>query len=1009
MSQYTFKFIISTSGLSEDSFTLLSFTGEERISALFDFELELKCMDVDLDEDKVLNQVCRLEIYHQVGSVPSLEPVRVIQGMVNEFEDTEYYPDHTLYRARMVPRVWQLGLFETNEVYLDQPITETLTAMLEEAGFVNGQDFRFAFNRQYRKWPFRLQYKETHLAYLQRLIEREGIYYYFEDSEQGEVMVFCDHNQALPDIPARGMETGAVHYQTSGALNPVSNGNTLTSVICKRHSLPKKVILRDFNDETPSLDIRGEFLINNKGMGEINLYGLNIVSPEEGEELAEIHANAFICRHKTYSGEGDIANLSAGHIFNLENHPRAAFNQQSYLLESVYHEGANLVEGGHDAHLSASEQANYINSFNAFNAELEFAPQRQTSVPEIKGTLNAVIDAEAGSDYAELDNTGRYKVKLPFDRKDRDSGKASHWVRMMQPYGGASEGMHFPLRKGTRVLLGFIAGDPDRPFISGAINDSGDQQSVVTGENQTNNLIKTASGNKIELEDQEGKNRIKLHTGDDKTYLHLGAPNHSGDGFVMTTEGIEKVSVYGGQKLTTQTNLFAQNTDTDYRNNLDFPFTKQSDIGIAGVELTNDEEISGEFIIQRSKGDKYLTHLGITHEYHEALTNLSGSSSDDSSGLSPDSAKYSYGPLFEAHRVDYEGSFDDAFSLLLQSKSARKDSADSDSLPKESILKGSSDDLVAISQSDLAQVRTLVTAHDQVKVKIGSTVNIEQDGEDDDVTYTYNSDGKLIYVSTGSYEATWTEDGSQMVYESNGDETRTWNDKGKITLLEKDNGDYTETWDYDSDDTTEKEHSIVEGDRTQQWISSVGGSAASYTDFVASGNSTSTFEAKYEPSATQTASFSFSASHEASFTMSAGVSSSEMIEISASATNSLSSTFSLGLNTVMTFELSAAANMTMSMEISGGPTISVANKVGLGGPSIEIEIEDGTMKNCEVSGFATNARLSAMVAKFKAEQALEIKSQQLEILKKTLEVKATELTANSSKANLANSIITLIS
>lgn len=647
MSQYTFKFIIADSGLSEDCFTLLSFTGEERISTLFDFELELKCDDVDLDEDKVLNQVCRLEIYHQIGTVPSLQPMRVIQGMVNEFEDTEYYPDHTLYRARMVPRVWQLGLFETNEVYLEQPIADTLTTMLEEAGFVNGQDFRFALNRQYRKWPFRLQYKETHLAYLQRIIEREGIYYYFEDSEQGEVMVFCDHNQALPSIAARGQESGSVHYQTSGAINPISNGNTLTSIICKRHSLPKKITLRDFNDETPSLDIRGEFLIDNKGMGEINLYGLNIVSPEEGEELAEIHANAFICRHKIYSGEGDIATLAAGHTFTLENHPRAAFNELPFLLESVSHEGANLVEGGHEVNQVASEQANYVNTFSAFNGELEFAPQRQTSVPEIKGTLNAVVDAEADSDYAELDGTGRYKVKLPFDRRDRDGGKASHWVRMMQPYGGTSEGMHFPLRKGTRVLLGFIAGDPDRPFITGAINDSGDQQSVVTDENQTNNLIKTASGNKIEMEDQQGKNRIKMATGDNKTYMHLGAPNHAGDGFVIMTKGMQRKEVIGGyqsfvaasgasyedasgteqtiptrqdQKASGDSQVDKTTTDHQVNDAIDeqavYAFNKKNEDGQGqGSDFSKDDELLGQQLFERRIGDRYVWTAGNEYVY----------------------------------------------------------------------------------------------------------------------------------------------------------------------------------------------------------------------------------------------------------------------------------------------------------------------------------------------------------------------------------------------------------
>ncbi|ABM01903.1 Rhs element Vgr protein [Psychromonas ingrahamii 37] len=552
MSQYHFKFICqghdSQDKDSPDSeLTLLKFSGQEGISRLFNFTLELKSTDLNLDEDSLLDKPCRIEIYDGKQA----KPIRIIHGLVNEFEDINYLPDCTLYRATIVPRIWQLGLFETNEVYLNETIEQTLSVILEEAGFIENQDFRFELARTYRKWPFRLQYNETHLDYLQRIIEREGIYYYFEQSDSAEVIVFCDNNQALPSI-AQPDQSSKIVFQANSGINVASKANTVTNIICKRHTLPKKVTLRDFNDETPSLDIRGEHIINNRGRGEINLYGLNITSPEEGQQLAEIHANAYLSRQKVYIGESDAATMVIGHTFKLSEHPRDKFNQLTYLLESIDHEGTNLNQY-QELHPETDLVVNYSNSFTALSTEHDFAPKRQTLAPEINGTLNAVIDAEADSGYAELDAFGRYKVKLPFDRKDRYGGKASHWVRMMQPYGGANEGMHFPLRNNTRVLLGFIGGDPDRPFISGTINDSGDQQSIVTAENQTNNVIKTASGNKIELEDKEGKNRIKLQTGDNQTYMHLGAPNHDGSGYVMVTGGIERRDIGGGQRVDIRT------------------------------------------------------------------------------------------------------------------------------------------------------------------------------------------------------------------------------------------------------------------------------------------------------------------------------------------------------------------------------------------------------------------------------------------------------------------------
>ena len=629
MSQFHFRFTYQKNGVKNDSLTLLKFSGQETISHLFNFEIELKSSNINLDEDSILNQPCSIEIYYG----DEAKPIRCIHGLVNEFEDINYLPDSTLYRANMVPRIWQLGLFETNEVYLNDTIQDTLSTILKEVAFIQGQDFRFELTRTYRKWPFRLQYNETHLDYLQRIIEREGIYYYFEQSDKGEVIVFCDNNQALPNInQAQGITE--VVFQPSSGLNVASQANTISSIICKRQTLPKKVTLRDFNDETPSLDIRGTHIINNQGVGEINLYGLNIISPEEGQQLAEIHANAYLSRQKNYIGEGDVATMAMGHTFKLVGHARDKFNQLTYLLDSIHHEGVNVNE--YQAHhLQNSVIVNYNNSFTALSIEHDFAPKRQTVAPEINGTLNAIIDAEGNSGYAELDESGRYKVKLPFDRKDRNGGKASHWVRMMQPYGGTSEGMHFPLRNGTRVLLGFIGGDPDRPFISGTINDSGEQQSIVTAENQTNNIIKTASGNKIELEDKEGKNRIKLQTGDNKTYMHLGSPNHPGDGWVLTSKGMERKEITGGQqifvaasgasyenasgkivKIPTRTATAARKTFDDVIDEqVAFAFHQKDDAGVGKTNFNKDTELEGKHLFERRVGDKYLWTAGNEYIY----------------------------------------------------------------------------------------------------------------------------------------------------------------------------------------------------------------------------------------------------------------------------------------------------------------------------------------------------------------------------------------------------------
>jgi len=155
---------------------------------------------------------------------------------------------------------------------------------------------------------------------------------------------------------------------------------------------------------------------------------------------------------------------------------------------------------------------------------VQFRPERKTERPRIAGAITARIDAAGSGQYAELDEHGRYKVVLPFDLSGRKDGKASAWVRMAQPYAGSDHGMHFPLHKGTEVLLTFIDGDPDRPIIASAVPNP-ETPSPVKDSNQTMAAITTGGGNKIHIEDRAGSERILLHSPQQKSFVRIGAPN----------------------------------------------------------------------------------------------------------------------------------------------------------------------------------------------------------------------------------------------------------------------------------------------------------------------------------------------------------------------------------------------------------------------------------------------------------------------------------------------------
>jgi type VI secretion system VgrG family protein len=538
MSEYSFSF--SSQGYAADTFAVLNFEGSESVSQCYALNIEVACDDTNLDAQALLQESCSLAVLFDG------ESVKQFHGILETYEEISRFEDRVIYQLRLVPRLWQLGLTTTNEVYLEQNIQTTLELILQEAGFTADIDFRFALAKSYRKWPFRLQYKETYLDFIQRVIEREGIYYFFEQNEQAETLVFCDNNADIPSaspIPLRFQLQGAVQVDPE----PV-----FTQFICRQSRVPHKVVLRDFNEASPSLDVKGEAIINEdqkRSTGEINIYGLNILDVEEGEALAEIHASAYRCRQTEYSAVGDVAVLSAGHSFKMSGHPSKKLNEGRYIVDSIHHQGNNGTFVLNESYSSEQVSA-YTNQAIVLDLANTYGVQANAHKPEINGTLNAVIDAEGDGEYAELDDFGRYLVKLPFDRRDSEGGKDSCWVRMMQPSGGVGSGMHFPLLKGTRVLLSFIGGDPDRPVISGTIGDLGEQSSIVNNENQTNSMIKTHSGNKIEIEDKEGTQRIKLETPHENTYFHLGAPNHDGSGVTTATTGMTTSELLGGSKET---------------------------------------------------------------------------------------------------------------------------------------------------------------------------------------------------------------------------------------------------------------------------------------------------------------------------------------------------------------------------------------------------------------------------------------------------------------------------
>jgi type VI secretion system secreted protein VgrG len=495
------KFSFTSTAAAPETFAVVSFSGIEALSTPYRFDLVLLTEKSGVNALDVLKNPATFTI-HRDGEEDVL-----FNGILTQFEETREVNNYLFFRAVLAPRLQRLALIQHNQVFLDQPVPKIIEAVLKEAGLVGGMDFEFKLQGDYQPREYVCEYGESHLNFISRWAEREGIYYFFEQGKNGEKIIFTDTKISHTDLPL-GKD---LIYNPQSGLDSLQTSEVVNSFICKHNLVPQKVYLKDYNYRKPSLTMEGSASADPDGWGEHYIYGEHFSTPDEGKQLAKIRAEEFLCRKSVYYGSSSIPFLLPGFTFDLDGHYQKSSNQK-YLLTEVNHEGHQtgyLVSGISSALESRSEQMFYANSFAAIPAETQFRPERTAVRPKISGTFNAKVDAASSGQYAEIDDQGRYKVILPLDRSGRGSGKASAWCRMMQPYAGADYGMHFPLHKGTEVLLTFIDGDPDRPIIAGSVPNP-ETGSPVKGPNQTQSMIRSGGKNQLHFEDQQGSEQIYL-------------------------------------------------------------------------------------------------------------------------------------------------------------------------------------------------------------------------------------------------------------------------------------------------------------------------------------------------------------------------------------------------------------------------------------------------------------------------------------------------------------------
>ena len=585
------QFSFESKALPTESFEVVDFIGEESISRLSRFEINLVTGDSDLDMSAAINQPATLTLHRGLDDVP-------FQGIVAEFDRLgEKTPGSFFYRVVLVPRLWLLSLNHQSRVFQNLPIEEIVQSVLQDSGFLTATDFRFELQGSYYDREYCVQYNESDVDFMSRLLEFEGIQYYFEHKDS-DLLRISDNPDSHPEIPG----DSNVEYNVGAGLE--ADVEVIHEFVFRERIATGSFLVRDYFYREPESFVSETSQLNTKMPGRRYEYGGRILDQSSGQRIARIRNEEVESVRRSYHGASSCGRLASGKLFSLEGHPRDDTDGK-YLITRVRHRGSQklALAGLGKGQNESAEATSYTNEFACIPAGLPYRPERLTPTPRISGIITAKVDS-AGGDYAYVDQDGHYRVKLPFDLGDEAGGNASLPIPQSQINSGPDCGVHFPLHESNDLLLAFVDGDVDRPIAVGSLPNP-THTSPVTENNNAQNVIRTMGGNELVMDDTKNNARIWMKTAEG----HMFAMDDSADRVVLTTTQRHQISFDDAGKfieVTTKNGHFVKMDDANKKLVIQSKDGHRISINDGDQLITMVDE-SGDHLFQIDIGNKQLS------------------------------------------------------------------------------------------------------------------------------------------------------------------------------------------------------------------------------------------------------------------------------------------------------------------------------------------------------------------------------------------------------------------
>ncbi len=428
-------------GVEGAELLVIGFSGREEISRLFSFQLSLLSEGGDIDYARLVGTPAQLRFTHANSTA-------LVDGIVKSIGPAGRVGRSIRYRMELVPKLWLLTRAADVRIFQGDTAPEILATILDEGDLASSA----FFDLQRETYPSReycVQYRETDFNFASRLMEEEGIYYFFKHTAAGHQMVLSDIPASHPDLPA------VVPYSGHGAPPRVEGEERVITWQKEQELVSGKVTLWDHNFERPSEDL---LVTAGKPESKFELYDYpgEYAQRFDGIATAEIRVQEEQAKSVVISGTSTCKSFRPGHKFTLVDHSESGFGG-TYVLTSVQHLAVQTA--------GRETGTYYANSFTCIPDSVVFRPERRTPQPKVYGAQTAVVVGPAGEEI-HTDQYGRVKVQFHWDRQGQKDEHSSAWIRVAQLH--ASSSIMIP-RIGWEVLVDFLEGDPDRPIIIGSV------------------------------------------------------------------------------------------------------------------------------------------------------------------------------------------------------------------------------------------------------------------------------------------------------------------------------------------------------------------------------------------------------------------------------------------------------------------------------------------------------------------------------------------------------------